>query len=184
MDKNDKKRSKPVCRRAWFLILILLAVIVVAAAAIFAVRRNSVRTRLAALRAAGYPTSFAEMEEYKRLPEGAKNAAGLYTEAFNVFVRPSDANVPIFPEGTELPARGEPLPKAMAEAISEYLEESQECLALLRKAGEIEHCRYEFDYATGTAPHLPEARECAKWQRFSMATKVMPQPHWPTFMMD
>jgi hypothetical protein len=49
----------------------------------------------------------------------------------------------------------------MAEAISEYLEESRECIALLRKAGEIEHCRYDRDYGATTVSHLQETKECA-----------------------
>ena len=162
MDENGKKRTKPICRRDWVLILILLAIVVVAAVAILAVRRNSIRTRLAAIREAGYPTSFAEMEEYNRLPEGVENAAYLYVKAFNIFARPSDVNVPIFPEGAELPARGEPLPEAMAKAISEYLKENRDCLALLRKGAGIEYCLYREDYLAGIATHLQEARECSK----------------------
>ena len=147
-------------RKRW-IVLAVAVTLVVAGGVYLALRESGVEKRLAALRAAGYPTSFAEMEEYKRLPEGVENAAGLYIEAFNLFVRPSDANVPVFPQGAELPDRGEPLPKVMAEAISEYLKESQECLALLRKAGEIEHCRYDRDYGATTVSYIQETKECA-----------------------
>ncbi|MHC4564077.1 MAG: hypothetical protein ACYS8X_15070, partial [Planctomycetota bacterium] len=108
----------------------VVAVLVVLVGVFLLARRGSVERRLKALRAAGYPTSFADLAEYNQLPEGAENAAGLYVDAFAIYSRPVDeANVPLL--GTaELPPRGSPLPEPMAEAVSACLARNARCLAL------------------------------------------------------
>ena len=127
-------------------------------------RRGSVERRLKALRAAGYPTSFAELAEYTQLPEGVEDAAEVYLEAFALFSPPVDeANIPIL--GTaELPRGGAALPEPMAQAVSTYLARNVECLALLREAGGVAQCRYSWDfqaYAAGL-PALRDVRSCAQ----------------------
>jgi hypothetical protein len=139
-------------------------VILVGLAGIFVVvRRNAVERRLAALRAAGYPTSFAELAEYHKLPEGTPNAAALYQRAFTAFVAPADdVNTPQFGKATQ-PERGAPLPEPMARAVAKLLADNQSCLALLHQAAGIERCRYDWDYrnlATGTPSK--DIRDCAR----------------------
>ena len=124
-----------------------------------------VARRLEALRAAGYPTSFAELAEYNKLPQGVPNAADIYMRAFAAFVPPVDeGNVPIVGKA-RLPGRGEPLPEPMLKAVAQCLAANEECLALLHEAAAIEHCRYDWDYAdilwpSKTQPHWGGVRSC------------------------
>jgi len=122
--------------------------------------------RLEALRAAGYPTSSAELAEYNKLPEGVPNAADVYMRAFDAFVPPVDeGNVPIVGKA-KLPARGEPLPEPMLKAVAQCLAANEKCLALLHEAAAVEHCRYDWDFADVLSPwkgqpHWGGLRSCA-----------------------
>jgi hypothetical protein len=121
---------------------------------------------LEALRAAGSPTSFGELEASAALPEGVCNAADVYERACAAFVPPGDrAKVPLLGRA-ELPARGVSLPEAIAEALAECLVSNRECLSLLREAGAIGGCHYR----RGLKELLPNAaglRRCAQLLRLN-----------------
>jgi hypothetical protein len=157
---NEGKRDRERLR-AWHIVLGVLGLLVVLIVLCVLVQRSSVKRRLAALRAQGHPTSFAELAEQLRLPDGTKNAADTYLKAFDAFLKPTDStNTPYVGKAT-LPPRGAPLPEAMAQATAQYVADNQTCLALLREAGTIEDCRYDWEYAKGL-PYLPSMRHCAQ----------------------
>jgi hypothetical protein len=137
--------------KAWHIGIATLIVFVAVISLYFIVQKRSVEQRLKALRAAGYPTDFAELSEYNRLPVGTPNAASVYERAFWQYRQPVDEEtwkVPIV--GTAaLPRRGLPLPQTMADVISPYLASNQPCLRLLHEAGTIGQCRYNWDYTQG-----------------------------------
>jgi len=141
--QNEGRRFKP---KGWHLALVVFLVFVGLIGLYAARHRGESERRIAALRAAGYPTTFAELTEYAKLPDGVENAAGMYESAFAAFALPVDeANVPSL--GTaKWPARGVPLPEPMAQAIAACLTANQQCLTLLHKAAGIEHCQYNRDY--------------------------------------
>ena len=162
MDDNGQKQGKRRSHKKLWIALAVVVVLVIASGVYLVVSGSSVEERLAALRAEGYPTSFAELAEYNKLPDGAENAAGTYEEAFDSFVQPArDANVPLF-GAIPLPDKGEPLPEEMVEATSRCLADNEKCLGLLRKAGSIKHCRYTWDYTAAMLPNLTQVRECAR----------------------
>ncbi len=147
MNEVDKGTCRRFIRRPRRLILLFIVVLVGLVGVLVLVHRDGVERRLAALRAAGYPTSFAELAEYTKLPEGTANAADVYARAFAAFVPPADeANVPLLGK-VDLPERGAPLPEAMRKAIAACLKANEECLSLLHEAGRIEDCRYDWVYA-------------------------------------
>jgi len=116
--------------------------------------------RLEALRAAGQPTSLAELALCNKLPMGMENAAPLYESAFAAFVSPpEDANVPYVSRTYESPRHGVVLPESMATVVADYLAANEKCLALLHEAAAIQTCRYDYDYRQG-CPHLSSARSC------------------------
>jgi len=157
---NERERDREGLR-AWQIVLGVLGLLIVLIVLYLVIQRSSVERRLEALRAQGHPTSFAELAEQLRLPDGTENAADTYVKAFNAFLKPTDpANTPYIGQAT-LPARGAPLPEAMAQATAQYVADNQECLALLREAGTIEDCRYDWEYAKGL-PYLPSMRHCAQ----------------------
>jgi hypothetical protein len=163
MNEVDKGLCGRFIRKPWRLVLLFLVVLVGLIAVLVVVHRDDVERRLAALRAAGYPTSFAELAEYHKLPAGTPNAADVYERAFRAFVPPvNSVDVPQFGPAT-LPERGAPLPEPTAKAVAKLLADNQPCLALLHRAAGIERCRYDWDYrnlATGT--QFMDIRQCIR----------------------
>lgn len=150
---------------------IVLAVLIVTYVVVPRIRLDR---RLDALRAAGYPTSFTELAQYNRLPEGTPNAAPLYERAFAAFVPPvDDANVPFLGKA-EWPDNGVPLSEPAANAVSECLAANQNCLELLHEAAGIEDCRYEWDYTDlqNGVPQWESLRHCVRLLRLRVAADV------------
>jgi hypothetical protein len=152
MSERDEEGGRRPRIKAWHVVLALIVVLAGLTALHLLKSKGNVERRLEALRAAGYPTTFAELAEYTDLPEGVENAAGIYESAFASLVLPVDeANVPTL--GTaKPPARGVPLSEAMARAVEQCLATNRQCLALLHEAAGIEHCRYGYDYRQMLAP--------------------------------
>jgi len=145
-------------------VLLAAAVLLVGAIVLYIViHRGDIERRLAALRAAGYPTTFAELAEYTKLPEGAENAAELYTRAFAAFVAPVDeVNVPLLGQA-QWPDRGATLLEPMAKAVSECLASNQQCLLRLREAAALADCRYGWDFWPGIPEaHVQTMRRCGQ----------------------
>jgi hypothetical protein len=164
MSDNACPQGRRTVRRCRCLVLAAAAVLVASVGLYLATRQNGMERRIAALRAAGYPTSLAELTERDKLPENAANAAALYLEAFAALVPPAeDTNVPLLTM-TALPERGMPLPDRMVADIARCLAENQKCLSLLREAGNIEHCRYGWDWDYQRACLAP-LRQCANLLR-------------------
>jgi hypothetical protein len=123
--------------------------------------RTALNRRLEALRAAGYPTSTAELTQRNELPEGAVNAAGVYTQAFAAFEPLADQVALSFWETRSPARRGVSPVEPMGSFFSEYLVQNRQCLARLHEAGGIEHCWYRWDY-TKPVPELGDVRSCAQ----------------------
>jgi hypothetical protein len=170
MDHGSCRKRGRFLPRVWHIVLAIVAVVAGLVLLSTTMSRRALNRRLEAVRAAGYPTTLAELAEYTALPEGVANAADVYQRAFRAYVPPaSEANVPILGEA-ELPARGVALPEPMARALADCLAANQQCLVLLNEAGRIEHCRYEWDYADVLSPlkrpdHQKGLPNCAKLLR-------------------
>lgn len=147
--------------RPWHVALGIVGVLVVTVVLWVVYLRSSTNRQLAALRAEGYPTGFAELAQQNRLPDGVRNAADIYVMAFDAFLKPADEANTLFVGKAKLPAPGIPLPEAVALATENCLAENQECLDLLAEAGTIEHRRYDWDYAQDM-PYLSSIRCCAQ----------------------
>jgi len=146
MNGGGGKRDGRFMLQGWHLAVAILLVLAGLIGLYFAVHRNDTQRRLKALRAAGYPTNFAELAEYTKLPAGAENAAELYMRAFQAFVPPVDeANVPLLGKAA-WPKRGTPLPEPIAKATATCLARNQQCLALLHEAAGMEDCQYGWGY--------------------------------------
>lgn len=161
MENSGKQPARRL--KGWHVALAVLLALIGLTTLYVVVTRNRLGRRLEALRAAGYPTTFAELAEYNKLPAGSPNAASAYVAAFAAFVPlPDGANTPCL--GTaQLPDRGKPLPEPMARAISEYLASNRQCLALLHEAAGIRDCDYGCDplHPGETSPH-DAIRRCAQ----------------------
>jgi hypothetical protein len=156
MNDDVEVQGRCFTLKGWHVALVVFLVLAGLIGLYVARHRGETERRIAALRAAGYPTTFAELAEYTRLPDGVENAAGMYESAFDAFTLPADdVNAPVLGKA-KWPARGVPLSEPMAKAVEEYLATNRQCLALLHEAAGIEHCRYDYDYKQ----MLPWAPDC------------------------
>jgi len=156
---RHRKRSRLKVRHG---ILGLLAALLVAGVLHVAILSSGANRRIEALRAAGQPTSLAELAVRNKLPMGMENAASFYQSAIGVFVPPpADVNIPFAGKKTVTLVRGSGIPESMAEAVADFLAENESCLALLHEAASIENCRYDYDYRKGMPP-FSELRACAQ----------------------
>ncbi|OHB64715.1 MAG: hypothetical protein A2Y76_06510 [Planctomycetes bacterium RBG_13_60_9] len=165
MNSEISRQHRRFRLKGWHVILLAVAVLVGALCLYVVIRRGETARRLAALCAAGYPTSMAELAEYNKLPAGTANAAEVYLEGFAAYVPPLDgANMPHL--GTaQWPQRGSPLPEPMVKAIAQCLADNQQCLSLLHEAAGIQDCDYDWDwrqYAPTGFTQLADVRHCAQ----------------------
>ena len=131
-EAGEVKRLKVRTRHVILVVVVLLAGL--GALHLFLSRR-SLERRLEALRVAGYPTSFAELAEHTKLPEGTDNAAAVYLRAFAAVKPPADDLNWLF---RAKPRRRDKIalwPEPTAEAVADCLAGNQTCLALLHEAG-------------------------------------------------
>jgi hypothetical protein len=143
--------------------VILASLIAMLAAAILyiGIVSTGANRRLEALRAAGQPTTLAELTMLNKLPMGVENAAPVYQRAFAAFVPPQDPNLPCVGKMGKTPERGAVLPEETTQAIADCLVANAPCLALLHEAAGIATCRYDYDYAKGF-PDYSGLRSCAR----------------------
>jgi hypothetical protein len=161
MDGKAQKQDRRFKFKGWHLALAVLVLLVASTRLYVAIQRGQTERRLQALRAAGLPTSLAELARYNRPPAGAPNAADTYMRAFAALVLPAGwADLPSWTPTGSL-QRGAPLPERMVTAISEYQTANEACLALLHEAADIEHCRYDWDYSR-IWPYLSAVGDCAR----------------------
>jgi len=162
--KTPRKRPKVT-------VFCFMAVLLVVGCCAFAIYRLCLRSklnaRIEAIRAAGYPMSWAELDQWYSIPEGVENAAYTFEEAFSFYKewdRSKSASLPLF-GSAELPARSEPLSEETRRIIRQFLAENKEALELLHAGAAMEHCRYAVNLSTGLmalAPHLSEIRKGVK----------------------
>jgi len=139
-------------------ILIVLLLIIVGAFVVFRLSvRSKLRARIDAIRAAGYPVTLAELNEWYTIPEDAENAADKLIEAFLNYYewnRTELESLPIVGRA-ELPARTEPLAEETKVLVAQYIADNQQAIELLYEAAAIKHCRYLVDLSIGLETQMP-----------------------------
>jgi len=127
---------------------------------------KEIAVELDAIRAAGYPATLEELDEWYAYPDGP-NAADVYAKAFAKFTKDDEKRqgVPLIDGITELPPPGEPLPEEMTKAIAVFLTDNAEATDLLHEAAKIKGCRFPVRFADGPdalMPYLFQLRVAAK----------------------
>ena len=148
-------------------VLRVIMVLLLVAGCVFAIFRLSLRSklnaRIEAIRAAGYPVTCGELDEWYAIGEDAENAAYTIEEAFSFYKewdKQKSRYLPVV-DRAELPPRTEALSAGMKTLIAEYIADHNEALELLHAGAAIEDCRYSVDLSGGSgtlAPNLSEIR--------------------------
>jgi hypothetical protein len=148
---------------------LLLVIGFVALAVLFVLTgRNSLKKELTAIRDAGYPTNYEELDKYYSIPEGVPNAAEVYSKAFDAYQWPTEElekHLPILGLAVMADPRGSLDPNSV-KAIISNLQSNKETLEFLDKAAAIEHCRYDLYFDKEGIlenPFLGDIRNCAQF---------------------
>jgi hypothetical protein len=118
--------------------------------------RSELQTRIDAIRAAGYPVTCAELNEWYAIPGDAENAAYTIIDAFSYYHEPNETEYESLPivGRAKLPARTEPLAEETKALVAQYIADNNETLELLHEAAAITHCRYPVDFSLGLGTRL------------------------------
>ena len=111
---------------------------------------HEVNSRLAAIRAAGLPTSGAELNQSYAAVPAAENAALVMTQAFALLHPYPDSRSNRIASFT-IPPRGQPLTAEDRELLDGYVETNAAALAKAREAIRLPRSRYPVDFALGVS---------------------------------
>ncbi len=149
---------------------ILLAVLATLAV-LFGVYRWWASDRLQAVqdrvRAAGFPVTYPELDEYYALPASGENRAYLLQFAIESIVMPSreiDNNLPIS-GSAEVPHRSEPIPEKQVAALHTFTLQNEDAVEAVFESFEYDECRFPIDLNAGMAvqlDHLAKLRMLAR----------------------
>ena len=137
--------------RRWIMIVVITLLIAVGAFAVFRIiAHQRVASRLAHIRAAGYPTTSEELNAWYPEPEG-ENAADVYQRAFAEYALDTESHpsIPFIDPAAEVPALGEPLPQRTEAPVRHFLALNAEAIRLLEQAASIDESRFPVDYKKG-----------------------------------
>ncbi len=149
----------------------VLIALLLAGVAAFAYFRLSTKFKLRAgidaIRAAGYPVTCVELDQWYNIPPDAENAAYTIEDAFSFYKdwdKEKSKSLPVVGRA-KLPPRTEALSAEMKALITEYIADNNEAIELLHAGAAVEHCRYPIDLSAGFAtlvPNLSEMRRCVR----------------------
>ena len=147
-------KTTPTKRRKVTVLRVITVLLLVAGCA-FAIFRLTLRSklnaRIEAIRAAGYPVTCAELDQWYKIPPDAENAAYTLADAFSCLVEPRYKQFVPIVGPLKLPARTEPLAEETKAYAALYIIDNKEALELLHAGAAIENCRYPVDLIAGPA---------------------------------
>ncbi|UCG46280.1 MAG: hypothetical protein JSU94_12320 [Phycisphaerales bacterium] len=139
-------------------IVIALVVAIVAAMVFFRlIVKSRLDRRMDAIRAAGYPATPAELDDWYAIPPNAENAADVILEAISHQSKPQEPNIELLPivGRAELPPRTEALDDQTRTLIARHLAANKKALELLHGVAGMQHGRYPIDLSAGFAATWP-----------------------------
>ncbi|MBN2593247.1 MAG: hypothetical protein JXA81_07050 [Sedimentisphaerales bacterium] len=167
MSENEANSGKRFRLKFSHVLIILLLICI----GVFVYYRLSLKSklqaRIGAIRAAGYPVTCAELDQWYKIPPNVENASYTIIDAFSYYKKwDKDKSEPLPVIGqAKLPARTEPLPEEMKVLIAQYIADNNEALERLHAGAAIEHSRFPIDLNAGLntlLPHLTEIRTGVK----------------------
>ncbi|GAG44626.1 unnamed protein product, partial [marine sediment metagenome] len=154
---NEEPRKQGRRRRILIVVGVMVACLVLVLVALHAYPTMQLERKMAAVRAAGQPTTRAELAAWYPTPPMVDNAALVYNRAFARYVAPTgeaEQRLPLV-GSAELPERGEPLSPEMLAAVEEHLLLNRPFLDSLYEAAAMPTCQFPIDVMSLPAPSLP-----------------------------
>lgn len=161
--ENQKKNISKSRKIKFVNILLFLLFVGVVVFAYYRIKsKKTLSSRLEAIREAGYPVTFEELDEWYSIPLDEENVAYIILDAGGYYNEPNeDKLLPVIGKA-ELPGRIESMSEETKQAISQFLVQNQKCLDLLHKTAGLEFGRYPIDFTLGLGTqtfHLSEVRK-------------------------
>ncbi len=152
---------------------LLLAIVGIFLLAVFAAvvwrlrLAHEVNARLASLRAAGLPTSGAELDKWYAAVPDSENAALVITQACALLANYADVRSNQIAE-FKMPPRGQRLTTEQRQLLAGYVELNAAALAKTREAVRLPRSRYPVTFAAGIQelPHLAGIKSLARIAEF------------------
>ncbi|MHC4211869.1 MAG: hypothetical protein ACYSWP_00715 [Planctomycetota bacterium] len=168
MNIEHKLLRKRIWSRPWFIVLSVLVLIVALFVFYRLSQKSALNKKLDEIRAAGYPATCEELDQWYSIPEDVNNAADTILDAIASFQQWPQQDMEDLPfvGNADIPKRTESMTEPLKEIIAEYLIDNEKALELLHKASQIEHSRYPADLTVGfnvLMPHLSDLRQSAKF---------------------
>ncbi len=163
MDRTNSVPRDKWRIRFWHIPCALLAIIIGAFVVYRIVGRTTLEDRLDAIRAAGYPVTPTELDQWYETPPYGENAADYIVEALAYLQKPKPEQREQIPwlGNAEMPARTEHLSTETARIVTQLLEDNEDAVKLLQQGAALERSRYPIDFTKGHAtllPHLGDLR--------------------------
>lgn len=158
---------------------ILLVVLVISFIVWRVILAHDISTKLAAIRAAGLPTSGAELNAYYPAVPDDKNAALVMTQAFALMRNFSDSRKEKIAD-FRIPPCGQPLTLAQKRLLSSYVKMNRAALAKAREAIKLPRSRYPIDFSQGLNTRLyvrPLSELCRIAEYRALLTSASNQPN-------
>jgi hypothetical protein len=125
--------------------------------------KKELNKRIEAIRAAGYPVTCEELDQWYSIPEDVENSAYNVLDAIGYYKQAqNEESLPVFGK-TELPGRTDNMSPEILTLISQYLEDNKNSLESLHKINEFGYGRYPIDLSPGIdtlLPYLSDIRRC------------------------
>ncbi|NQT01099.1 MAG: hypothetical protein HQ580_03690 [Planctomycetes bacterium] len=117
------------------------------------------------LRTKGYPVTLEELDRWYNIPEGAKNGADVYMNAFSNYIKWDKEALKALPVvgKAPLPARTQRLDASTRKLVEKFLSDNEKTLTLLHEAASIKHCRYPIDLTKGPVDLMERPGLFASW---------------------
>jgi hypothetical protein len=122
--------------KTWHIAVASLGVLVLAFGVFRVAMRAQLRSRIDAVRAAGYPVSLTELDGWYEIPPLAPNAADYITTAFTYMKIPRCKAIPLLGTAT-LPPRAQPLDSNTISLVDKLLTDNAKALELLLCRGTV-----------------------------------------------
>ncbi len=132
-----------------FHILFFLFLIAVCVFTIYRVHlKNKLRSKIEAIRVAGYPLTMEELKQLYPVPDGEENAAEVILDAMYDYYKESnneDIQKLLSDSGTGLPAHTKPYSSEIVTHMGQFLNENEKALEMLHKVSGLQYSRYPED---------------------------------------
>lgn len=154
--------DQPVRRRWWTVPLLLVGFLLLCVVAVWwYLQRSELRQRYRAIRAAGQPVTFEELNAYYALPAGVEDITALWVDALsrssNIVDLPEAAKLPLIGDGPAIPAWGKDW--AEKDQVATFLDNHSETLIAIHQAAAADGgVRYPHDLRDGVETLLPHVQ--------------------------